>query len=412
MICQRGHRMERTKLFKKWYKHKEHDYEIQETLQYHDDTGREIDIAFIYSGRNRGKSFEISTQLIADAYYDHKQFGYIRRNDATNYEVEQYFADKSEFIKDMTDGMYEGITRDKGKLYFYKYEENEKGDLVRYMSNTACGYFFALSRQSAYKSLQYPELYNLIYEEVLTDGAYLNAEPEKLMNLYSTCKRNKTGFRMFLVSNTISVVNPYSASWGIYLNKNKPGDVRLSKLYLGTYNKEGKEDYLLIAAHYLKNKGDLTKEDLKKDRLRIKTGISSNKWDELRLYATLPLSKVKKYKPLETVVFMYDDVCIQGNILEIPKNMIDCEIDDLGEDYLSKDLMPILYLRRKTTEPKPQTRIYTNNAKYFSEYVTKGFIEIYKIDKAVAELYDRGWLIGADNLTMNDFDNIFKKLAA
>ena len=216
---------------------------------------------------------------------------------------------------------------------------------------------------------------------------------------------------MFLVSNTISVVNPYSASWGIYLNKNKPGDVRLSKLYLGTYNKEGKEDYLLIAAHYLKNKGDLTKEDLKKDRLRIKTGISSNKWDELRLYATLPLSKVKKYKPLETVIFMYDDVCIQGNILEIPKNMIDCEIDDLGEDYLSKDLMPILYLRRKTTEPKPQTRIYTNNAKYFSEYVTKGFIEICKIDKAVAELYDRGWLIGADNLTMNDFDNIFKKLA-
>ena len=403
--------MERSKLFKKWYKHKEHDYEIDETLQYHDDTGREIDIAFIYSGRNRGKSFEISTQLIADAYYDHRQFGYIRRNDATNYEVEQYFADKSEFIKDMTDGMYEGITRDKGKLYFYKYEENEKGDLVRYTSNTACGYFFALSRQSAYKSLQYPELYNLIYEEVLTDGAYLNAEPEKLMNLYSTCKRNKTGFRMFLVSNTISVVNPYSASWGIYLNKNKPGDVRLSKLYLGTYNKEGKEDYLLIAAHYLKNKGDLTKEDLKKDRLRIKTGISSNKWDELRLYATLPLSKIKKYKPLETVIFMYDDVCIQGNILEIPKNMIDCEIDDLGEDYLSKDLMPILYLRRKTTEPKPQTRIYTNNAKYFSEYVTKGFIEIYKIDKAVAELYDRGWLIGADNLTMNDFDNIFKKLA-
>lgn len=403
--------MERTKLFKKWYKHKEHDYEIDETLQYHDDTGREIDIAFIYSGRNRGKSFEISTQLIADAYYDHKQFGYIRRNDATNYEVEQYFADKSEFIKNMTDGMYEGITRDKGKLYFYKYEENEKGDLVRYMSNTACGYFFALTRQSAYKSLQYPEIYNLIYEEVLTDGAYLNAEPEKLMNLYSTCKRDKTGFRMFLVSNTISVVNPYSASWGIYLNKNKPGDVRLSKLYLGTYNKEGKEDYLLIAAHYLKNKGDLTKEDLKKDRLRIKTGISSNKWDELRLYATLPLSKVKKYKPLEIVVFMYDDVCIQGNILEIPKNMIDCEIDDLGEDYLSKDLMPILYLRRKTTEPKPQTRIYTNNAKYFSEYVTKGFIEIYKVDRAVAELYDRGWLIGADNLTMNDFDNIFKKLA-
>lgn len=403
--------MERSKLFKKWYKHKEHDYELDETLQYHDDTGRDIDIAFIYSGRNRGKSFEISTQLIADAWFSGKQFGYIRRNDATNYEVEQYFADKSEFIKDMTDGAYEGITRDRGKLFFYKYYEDEKGNLVRDVCKVPCGYFFALSRQSAYKSLQYPDLYNLIYEEVLTDQQYLNSEPEKLMNLYSTCRRNKIGFRMFLVSNTVSVVNPYSASWGIYLNKNRPGDVRLSKLYLGTYNDTGEEEYLLIAAHYLKDKGDLTKEDLKQKRLRIKTGIASNKWDELRLYATLPLRKVKKFEPLETVVFMYDDVCIQGNIIEMPKNMIECEIDDLGEEYLSKDKMPVMYLRRKTTEPKPETRVYTNNAKYFNEYTTKGFVEIYKVDRAVIELYERGWMIGADNLTMNDFDNIFKKLS-
>ena len=108
---------------------------------------------------------------------------------------------------------------------------------------------------------------------------------------------------------------------------------------------------------------------------------------------------------------MYDDVCIQGNIIEIPKNMIECEIDDLGEEFLSKDKMPVLYLRRKTTEPKPETRVYTNNAKYFNEYTTKGFVEIYKVDRAVIELYERGWMIGADNLTMNDFDNIFKKLS-
>ena len=85
--------MERNKLFQKYYKNKNHDYEISETLQYKDDNGRDIDIAFIYSGRNRGKSFEISSQLIADAWYDKKLFGYIRRNDCTKFDVEAYFED-------------------------------------------------------------------------------------------------------------------------------------------------------------------------------------------------------------------------------------------------------------------------------------------------------------------------------
>ena len=244
--------MERTKLFKKYYKNENHDYEISETLSYHDETNRPPDICFVYSGRNRGKSFEVSTQLLADSYFDNNFFGYIRRNDATVYEIEQYFADKTEFIKDMTDGVSEGITMSKGKLYLYHYDDDKR------ILDKPVGYFFALSRQSSYKSLQFPEIRNLLFEEVLTDQTFLSAEPEKLMNLYSTCKRSKTDFTMWLISNTISVVNPYSNSWGIKLAQNKAGEVRLSKLYLGVYDENQKEQYLLIAAHYLKDKGKNT----------------------------------------------------------------------------------------------------------------------------------------------------------
>ena len=400
--------MDRSKLFKKWYKNKEHDYEISETLQYKDDNDRDIDIAFVYSGRNRGKSFEISSQLIADAWYDNKLFGYIRRNDATTFEVEQYFADKSEFIKDMTDNKYEGITRDKGKLKFFKNEvDNDTGESHRVLGQE-CGYFYALSRQASYKSLQYPDVFNLIYEEVLTDQTYLSSEPEKLMNLYSTVKRNKQDFKMWLVSNTVSVVNPYSQSWGIYLAKNKPGDIRLSKLYLGSYDENNEEQYLLIAAHYLQDKGDISKEDLKKKRNRIKTGIASNKWDELKLFTTLDMRYIKRFPIIDTVLFEYDDLCIQANIVEIPINLIEEIIND--SDNFSQETMPILYFRRKTSEPKPNTRVYTNNPNHFNDYTTKGFKIIYKIDKIVEQIYKRGWIIGADNLTMNDFFNIFKKL--
>lgn len=404
--------MTREALFKKWYKNKEHDYEISETLAVTDDTGRNADICFIYSGRNRGKSFEIATQLIADAYYDGKTFGYIRRNEAKTFEIELYFADKEDFIADMTDGQSEGITRDKGKLYLYHIEE--KGDKLVKVLDKEIGYAFALSTQGKYKSLQFPKMYNLIYEEVLTESNYLSAEPEKLMNLYSTVRRSKENCRMWLVSNTISVVNPYSKAWGIFLSQNKPGEIRLSKLYLGSYDESKKEQYYLIACHYLKDKNDLTKEDAKKKRNRVKTSVASNKWDELNLYTTMDLSFVNQYaEKMETVIFEYDDLMMQGDILEIPSNLMELYLmDENDKEYWKKsqNTMPILYIRRKTTKPHSYTRIYTNNADRFSEYVSRGFKVIYTLDNTVNALMNRGWCIGADNLTMNDFYKMYDKL--
>ena len=399
--------MEREKLFKKWYKNKEHDYEISETLSATDEY---LDILFIYSGRNRGKSFEISSQLIADAWYENKEFGYIRRNDMTTYDVEQYFEDKRQFIKDMTDNFCDGITKSKGKLFFYHIQENANGEL-RKVLDKECGYFFALSRQASYKSLQYPEVYNLLYEEVLTEGTYLSAEPEKLMNLYSTVKRNKDGFRMWLVSNLVTAMNPYSDAWGITLSRNKPGEIKLVKLYLGSYNDKGEENYLLIGAHYLQDKGELSKADLKLKRNRIKTGIANNKWDELKSYTSIPIRMMKKYPILETVIFEFDDMLFQGSIIEIPKNLIDIYLSDYPEDIReSTEAMPCLYIRRKTTEPYSNTRLYTNNPDRLSEFSSRGFTLIYQIDKVVDELIKRGWIIGADNLTMNDFSKCFSKL--
>ena len=400
--------MDRKKLFTKYYKSKFHDYEIEETLS---STDQKIDIAFVYSGRNRGKSFEISSQLIADAWYDKKLFGYIRRNDCTSYDIEQYFEDKRDFISDMTDGLYCGITRQKGKLKFFSEGSNEETGEVNRIIGEDCGYFFALSRQASYKSLQYPDVGNLIYEEVLTDGSYLSSEPEKLMNLYSTVRRSKEDFMMWLVSNTVSVVNPYSSSWGIYLAKNKPGDIRLSKLYLGSKGEDDEEQYLMIAAHYLQDKATISKEELKKKKNRIRTSISNNRWDELQLYTTVSLRFMKQFTIYETVVFEYDDLMFQGDIVEVPNNIIRLYTADEDETVVPmKETIPILYIRRKTTEPFATTRLYTNNAERMSEYVTKGFKVIYTIDKAIEAILNRGWVIGADNLTMNDFYKSLGKL--
>ena len=401
--------MTRKKLFNKYYKSPHHDYEISETLATQDDTGRKPDVCFVYSGRNRGKSYEISSQLLADAWYDQRLFGYVRRNKATSYEIEQYFADKLPFISDMTDGTRDGVAVYRGKIYLYHNIADEKTGATKRVLDEHIGYFFSLSTQGSYKSLQYPDVWNLLFEEVLTSEQYLPAEPEKLLNLWSTVSRSREGFRMWLVSNTISVVNPYSQAWGIQLAKVKAGEIRLSKLFLGSYDKNREEEYMLIAAHYLEDKDDIDKEDKKdKKKLRVKTSIANNKWDEQNLYTTIDKSFLDPYKPLCSVVFEYDDLMFLCEIIMKPANLYQLYIGE--EEKESRQKMPFGFIQRKTTEPQDDTRIYTNNSNRFGIYVTKGYKKMCKIDDVMEMIRRNGWFIGSDNLTMNDFMKCFTKL--
>lgn len=400
--------MKRDKLFKKYYKSKYHDYELSDTMSYTDDAGREPDIIFVYSGRNRGKSYEVCTQCLADAWYNDMKFAYVRRREATNFQIESYFADKIDFIQDMTDGECDGVHAKSGQIWLCKTVYDENGKMKR-EDVKAIGYFFKLSTQGSHKSEQFPDCYRLLYEEVLTDEfpGYVTGEPEKLLNLISTLERNKKNFKTYLVSNTVTIVNPYSKSWALQFGKTKPGEVRLTKLYLSTYDEKGQEKYYLIAGHYLKDKDSLTKEDLKKDRNRVKTSIGNNKWDEAKVFATADLSYIKQFERLDTVIFEYDDVLMQGDIIEVPTNYKDVIVYEVEP---TTELIPVLYIRRKTGEPLPGTRVYTNNPDRINKYSTKGFKMVYKIDEYIAELTKRGWVLGADNLTMNDWDNIFKRL--
>ena len=95
------------------------------------------------------------------------------------------------------------------------------------------------------------------------------------------------------------------------------------------------------------------------------------------------------------------------DILEVPENIMDIYLDD---EEPSQDTMIIGYIRKKTTDPQKRTRIYTNNINRLSTFATKGFRPVYTIDKIIDTLNNRGWIVGADNLQMNIFYQIFYKL--
>ena len=98
---------------------------------------------------------------------------------------------------------------------------------------------------------------------------------------------------------------------------------------------------------------------------------------------------------------------MQGDILDLPVNIK--EMYMYGEEAAATT-MPVLYVRKKTSEPFRMTRLYTNNSERFNEYTSRGFKKIYKIDLIIEQIMLRGWFMGADNLTMNAFDTVWKKL--
>lgn len=149
--------MERKDLVKKWHAHKARTYDLKETMSVKDDEGRHPDIAFIYSGRNRGKSFEVAAECIMDAYYSDKLFLYLRRNDAKGYEVEEYFQDKIDFIKDMTDNKSDNVSFYRGGIYLSHISTDLKDNGKRILDKQI-GYFHAVSRHSRVKSLQFPKV--------------------------------------------------------------------------------------------------------------------------------------------------------------------------------------------------------------------------------------------------------------
>ena len=167
----------------------------------------------IVGNRGGGKTFGAKEWVIDNFIKKKEQFGYIRRyKDDLKEPMVQFFKDIEYKYPD-----YEFKTDSK---YFYirlrPQDENQK-----WTKDDIAGYGFVLSTASNKKSISYPDITTLIYDEFLLDKGnqmYLPDEPLKLLNLYETVARPGTGHkrvRLFMLANAISVTNPYFLFWDL-----------------------------------------------------------------------------------------------------------------------------------------------------------------------------------------------------
>lgn len=114
-------------------------------------------------------------------------------------------------IDAITGGEYNAIRSVRGWIYFAKVNEEDEHDVTY---SRKIGKSFALASAEHYKSLKYPNIVDIIFEEFITDALYLQNEPSKLQELVSTILRDRVG-RVWLIGNTLSRVCPYFSEWGL-----------------------------------------------------------------------------------------------------------------------------------------------------------------------------------------------------
>lgn len=170
-------------------------------------------INVIVGNRGGGKTYGAKQWAIENFMKNKEQFGYIRRyKDDLREPMKQFFKD--------IEGRYPDYEFKVDKNYFYIRLKPEDEN-VKWTEEDIAGYGFILSTANNKKSISYPNITTLIYDEFLLDKGnqmYLSDEPIKLLNLYETIARPGTDHPrvvLFMLANALSVTNPYFLFWAL-----------------------------------------------------------------------------------------------------------------------------------------------------------------------------------------------------
>lgn len=247
----------------------------------------------IIGERSNGKTYACLKHGIEQYFKDGSQMAIIRRwqTDIRGNRASEIFKAllANDEVYKISNGKYQGIHYYGGKFYLCNYGDNGK---AIYNDNDVIAYPFSLSDTEHNKSISYPDIRTIIFDEFLTRQVYLPDEFILFMNTISTIVRNRTDVKIFMLGNTVNKYSPYFDEMGLRnVSKQEQGTIDIYK-----YG----NSKLKVAVEYCKSMGK-SKENsfyfaFNNPKLEmIKTGA----W-ELDIYPHCPI----KYKPKD-IIFTY-----------------------------------------------------------------------------------------------------------
>lgn len=168
-------------------------------------------INFIVGTRGVGKTYFCKKYCIDQYIKKSRRFVWVRRSDT---EIKKLYTKFFTDIKNIYDD-YEFKTTT-SNIYIRKIVYNDNGDYDKEIQNEweICGYFIPLSTSLQIKSDSFEDCDTLVYDEIFTKLSYLKDEVFIFLELIESIFRMRNG-RIFLLSNKLSVDNPYFNEWNI-----------------------------------------------------------------------------------------------------------------------------------------------------------------------------------------------------
>ena len=324
---------------------------------------KECDYLILLSNRNTGKSYSTKEYILKSAYEKNEEFIYLRRmkEDTKDIDVNDYFPDIN--IGKLTKGEYDCINVFRKRIYFAKIEDD------KIVNKKRIGYVFDLFSMENKKSLMYPNVATIVYEEFVTEKYYLNNEPDILMNFVSSIFRDRKGF-VILIGNKISRFNPYYTDWNL---NNAPKQATDS---IDTYLK----DETTIKVWNIKPREEKSgmffgnsSKNIDGDTYKV---VEQNKLDD----------DIANFDELYQIVVSVQNIKYLMKLLQHKQN--------------SERL--VWYVTPKTTEIRKGTRVVTD---VFSSdmLVTKGFIPLNQVEKNIFDLIRKDKICYVNNMVGTEF---------
>lgn len=282
--------------------------------------------------RSNGKTFACLAYVLKKYFETGEQFVYVRRwsTDVKPMRLNELFASviSSGVLTKISEGKYQNIIFKTGHFYLANY--NEDGKPI-YSDTDILGFAMSLNEGEHNKSISYPKVTTIIFDEFLTSNVYLENEFISFMNLVSTIVRQRTNVKIFMLGNTVNKYSPYFKEMGL------DNVLNMDQGTIDVYSYGTSK--LTVAVEYCASteKSKASNYYFAFDNPKLKM-ITGGKW-ELDIFPHKPAIFTKK-----DIKFIY--------FVEFNDQVFQCEIVFL-------DKQTFTFIHRKTTPIKEGSKVYS-----------------------------------------------------
>lgn len=278
-------------------------YSLDKILTY------DADYNIIYGERSNGKTTAVllyALERYVKSGYE-KQLAIIRRwdEDLKVSKASRLFSAivNLGYVAKFTGGMFNNVIYRSGKWYLCTFDDTGK---MLDISSEPFAFAFTLTGEEHYKSISFPNIKTVLFDEFITRSYYLPDEFIKFQNLLSTIIRLNDDVKIFMCGNTVNQFCPYFAEMGI--NRIKTQKIGTIDIY------QYGENSLKVAVEYSDFNGSkkASNKYFAFDNPKLNM-IKNGSW-EIAIYPHLPV-KYHEKEIMYQYYIQFDEVTLQCEII-------------------------------------------------------------------------------------------------